>query len=41
MLQMIYIEKKLLESFSEQISHIKTQDSTLIEKEEPAKKRLR
>ena len=36
-----YTLKKTLESISEQSSHIETQDSTLNEKEEPAKKRLR
>ena len=36
-----YTLKKTLESISEESSHIETQDSTLNEKEEPAKKRLR
>ena len=36
-----YTLKKTLESISEQSSHIETRDSTLNEKEEPAKKRLR
>ena len=36
-----YTLKKTLESISEQSSHIETEDSTLNEKEEPAKKRLK